>query len=448
MSAFFHGETEMREPSSDLFMMNMNPFSDPTTTINTHNHNFYNLGFGSQQHLRRVSKDEVDRTEQGNSSIPTVSNGGVTESFMVLSPIYLKAAQELLNEIVAVGNGCRGATQEQQMNKESAIYEVGDNNGVHIPGAAACRQELQAKKVKLISMVKKVEQRYKQYHNQMQTIISSFEQAAGLGSANSYTHMAEETISKQFRAVKDMICLQIKHINKLLGEKECEGLSLGDDQLRQFGKMPHNHSNAWRTQRGLPETAVSILRAWLFHHFLHPYPKDLDKEMLAKQTGLTKSQVSNWFINARVRVWKPMVEEMYMEEMNIDATRKRGNLNDHTNKGSSSQKPYNNTTSDESLNSILPVFHQGFIENEIPMQNSSSSCSIVTFNKQHVSQANLIHFNGRFENNHAMVGNSVSLSLGLHHSCDQTFNSIQFGSISNGTEILGIYPSLTYQIMD
>lgn len=25
-------------------------------------------------------------------------------------------------------------------------------------------------------------------------------------------------------------------------------------------------------------------------------------------------QVSNWFINARVRLWKPMVEEMYLEE--------------------------------------------------------------------------------------------------------------------------------------
>ncbi|CAI9785833.1 unnamed protein product [Fraxinus pennsylvanica] len=37
--------------------------------------------------------------------------------------------------------------------------------------------------------------------------------------------------------------------------------------------------------------------------------------MLAKQTGLTRSQVSNWFINARVRLWKPMVEEMYLEEM-------------------------------------------------------------------------------------------------------------------------------------
>lgn len=73
--------------------------------------------------------------------------------------------------------------------------------------------------------------------------------------------------------------------------------------------------NAWRPQRGLPERAVSVLRAWLFEHFLHPYPKDSDKMMLAKQTGLTRSQVSNWFINARVRLWKPMVEEMYLEEI-------------------------------------------------------------------------------------------------------------------------------------
>lgn len=73
--------------------------------------------------------------------------------------------------------------------------------------------------------------------------------------------------------------------------------------------------NAWRPQRGLPERSVSVLRAWLFEHFLHPYPKDSDKHMLAKQTGLTRSQVSNWFINARVRLWKPMVEEMYLEEV-------------------------------------------------------------------------------------------------------------------------------------
>ncbi|KAH7847346.1 hypothetical protein Vadar_025002 [Vaccinium darrowii] len=44
------------------------------------------------------------------------------------------------------------------------------------------------------------------------------------------------------------------------------------------------------------------------------YPNDSEKLMLASQTGLSKNQVSNWFINARVRLWKPMIEDMYKEE--------------------------------------------------------------------------------------------------------------------------------------
>uniref|UniRef100_A0A7C8ZYL6 Homeobox domain-containing protein n=2 Tax=Opuntia streptacantha TaxID=393608 RepID=A0A7C8ZYL6_OPUST len=69
----------------------------------------------------------------------------------------------------------------------------------------------------------------------------------------------------------------------------------------------------WRPQRGLPERSVSVLRAWMFDNFLHPYPKDSEKHLLAIQSGLTRSQVSNWFINARVRLWKPLVEEMSAE---------------------------------------------------------------------------------------------------------------------------------------
>ncbi|KAL5987142.1 hypothetical protein ACLOJK_041138 [Asimina triloba] len=44
------------------------------------------------------------------------------------------------------------------------------------------------------------------------------------------------------------------------------------------------------------------------------YPSDADKHLLSRQTGLSRNQVSNWFINARVRLWKPMVEEMYQHE--------------------------------------------------------------------------------------------------------------------------------------
>ncbi|KAD5508534.1 hypothetical protein E3N88_16237 [Mikania micrantha] len=181
----------------------------------------------------------------------------------------------------------------------------------------------------VLEEVVNVEQRYRQYHHQMLIVISWFEQAAGIGSAKTYTALALQTISKQFRCLKDAIMGQIKAAGRSLGEEDSLGggiradgggsrLKFVDSQLRQqralqqLGIIQHN---AWRPQRGLPERSVSVLRAWLFEHFLHPYPKDSDKHMLAKQTGLTRSQVSNWFINARVRLWKPMVEEMYLEEI-------------------------------------------------------------------------------------------------------------------------------------
>ena len=125
-----------------------------------------------------------------------------------------------------------------------------------------------------------MEQRYRQYHHQMQIVASSFEQAAGIGSANSYTALALQTISKQFRCLKDAITTQIKATSKSMSEDDSLGgkvegsrLKFVDHQLRQQRALQHLgmiQHNAWRPQRGLPERAVSVLRAWLFEHFLHP----------------------------------------------------------------------------------------------------------------------------------------------------------------------------------
>jgi hypothetical protein len=274
------------------------------------------------------------------SGVTTNNNNNGNSGIQVLSSKYLRAAHELLEEVVNVNVGVElGNKKSGGLNKvigeSSGVGSGGDGSIVGGGGegngkrstelSTAERQELQMKKAKLITMLDEVEQRYRQYHHQMEVVVSSFEQAAGLGSARTYTALALQTISKQFRCLKDAITGQIKATNKSLGEEDCFGgkiegsrLKYVDHQLRQqralqqLGMIQHN---AWRPQRGLPERSVSVLRAWLFEHFLHPYPKDSDKHMLAKQTGLTRSQVSNWFINARVRLWKPMVEEMYLEEM-------------------------------------------------------------------------------------------------------------------------------------
>ncbi|KAL4283639.1 hypothetical protein GQ457_16G007890 [Hibiscus cannabinus] len=281
--------------------------------------------------------DDLRISGNSPSLVSVVSNGISGAQSMVLGSKYLRAAQELLDEVVNVGKGTKadvseGTKEKIKVNKEAVAAVNGEGSSAAEDGTkrgaeltTAQRQELQMKKAKLISMLDEVEQRYRQYHHQMQIVVSSFELAAGFGAAKSYTALASKTISKQFRCLKDAISGQIKATSKSLGEEDWLGarvegsrLRYVDHQLRQqralqqLGMVQHN---AWRPQRGLPERAVSVLRAWLFEHFLHPYPKDSDKHMLAKQTGLTRSQVSNWFINARVRLWKPMVEEMYLEEV-------------------------------------------------------------------------------------------------------------------------------------
>ncbi|THU53904.1 hypothetical protein C4D60_Mb10t19290 [Musa balbisiana] len=263
------------------------------------------------------------------------ANGASGLQSFLMGTKYLKAAQQLLDEVVNVGKGIKDEAAKGTPSKNPA-----DSSNVELkdPGAGtsegntsakrgadlttAERQELQMKKAKLINMLEEVEQRYRQYHHQMQIVVSSFEAVAGYGSARTYTALALRTISKQFRCLRDAITAQIRATSKSLGEEDSKSggsrLRFIDHHLRQqraLQQLGMIQQNAWRPQRGLPERSVSILRAWLFEHFLHPYPKDSDKHMLAKQTGLTRSQVSNWFINARVRLWKPMVEEMYLEEL-------------------------------------------------------------------------------------------------------------------------------------
>lgn len=303
------------------------------------------------------------------SSASGISNNGMHS--MLLNSKYLKATQEILEEVVNVGKGVLKSSDQKNLKTpvigdggspspvtgEGLKDESGGKSGVH--GAeltTAERQEIQMKKAKLVNMLDEVEQRYRQYHHQMQIVISWFEQAAGIGSARTYTALALQTISKQFRCLKDAIMGQIKAASRSLGEEDSLGggggkaegggsrLKFVDNQLRQqralqqLGMIQHN---AWRPQRGLPERSVSVLRAWLFEHFLHPYPKDSDKHMLAKQTGLTRSQVSNWFINARVRLWKPMVEEMYLEEIK---EQEQNGLTDENKTNKNEQNEENNSS--------------------------------------------------------------------------------------------------------
>jgi len=71
-----------------------------------------------------------------------------------------------------------------------------------------------------------------------------------------------------------------------------------------------NNASKRNKKRGIfPKVATNIMRAWLFQHLTHPYPSEEQKKELADQTGLTLSQVNNWFINARRRIVQPMIDQ-------------------------------------------------------------------------------------------------------------------------------------------
>ncbi|KAI9930658.1 hypothetical protein ASPWEDRAFT_39562 [Aspergillus wentii DTO 134E9] len=53
--------------------------------------------------------------------------------------------------------------------------------------------------------------------------------------------------------------------------------------------------------RRLSQDTVKVLRSWLHQHQEYPYPTEEEKEELQEQTGLSKTQIYNWFSNARRR---------------------------------------------------------------------------------------------------------------------------------------------------
>ncbi|KAL0583056.1 hypothetical protein ABG067_007022 [Albugo candida] len=81
------------------------------------------------------------------------------------------------------------------------------------------------------------------------------------------------------------------------------------------------------TRRGtLNAQAKNILKAWMFspEHFIHPYPNEEEKEKLVNETGIDMKQLSNWFTNARKRLWQPVLRQSGVEVKRFLSTGRGG----------------------------------------------------------------------------------------------------------------------------
>lgn len=58
----------------------------------------------------------------------------------------------------------------------------------------------------------------------------------------------------------------------------------------------------------LPAAAVEFFKTWLVEHMDNPYPTEDQKTEWSRRFGISTAQCSNWFINARVRTWRPLMK--------------------------------------------------------------------------------------------------------------------------------------------
>lgn len=84
----------------------------------------------------------------------------------------------------------------------------------------------------------------------------------------------EEAIISQLNSVRRRFIISHQDVPKIISSGLSQ-LSLFDgnttsSSLQRLGLVQGPQRHAWKPIRGLPETSVAILRAWLFQHFLHP----------------------------------------------------------------------------------------------------------------------------------------------------------------------------------
>ncbi|KAK4780520.1 hypothetical protein SAY87_016626 [Trapa incisa] len=377
-------------------------------------------------------------------------------STILKSSQFLKPAQDLLDDLCRVTSP-KPIEIRVLLEKISIESYMNCSNGGVSCSSTNVHPEDQQKRAALLFMQDEVCRRYNQYHQQMQLIVSSFETVAGLSATTPYISLALKTIVRNFCCLKDAISNQLQNVKSMqddfsssdhgatnnkwdLNSSRLTLLNQSFTKTRPFGvNMGFNDGkyHVWRPQRGLPEQSVAVLKAWLFEHFLHPYPTDTDKQILATQTGLSRNQVSNWFINARVRLWKPMVEEIHALETRRLA---EGNPNSALNGQTSSidQVPSQQKEAMYPQRSNSCRVNQQMASVAADDGFSRDGLSVQQWNKDLCSQRDgqlPIHSNGPLTGfmrypqgamEFAGMG-AVSLSLGLRHNAQQRQINEQHG---------------------
>jgi len=123
-----------------------------------------------------------------------------------------------------------------------------------------------------------------------------------------------EIVLDAFDAVFEQISTESTAIDGKRGQRKKAKASLMNSGAAIIDPTKDKTSSSVIAQGRHTSHAKKILSTWLWEHFyptetrLKPIPTRAEKEELARQTGLTTTQVGDWFVNARARLWKPYIE--------------------------------------------------------------------------------------------------------------------------------------------
>jgi len=78
----------------------------------------------------------------------------------------------------------------------------------------------------------------------------------------------------------------------------------------------------------LPRSTVEYLKTWILssEHINHPYPTEMEKDEIMKDTGIEMKQLTNWFVNNR----KPRVEAQMQKQIKAFPSPRAKRIEGHT----------------------------------------------------------------------------------------------------------------------
>eukprot|EP00980_Cylindrotheca_fusiformis_P002234 scaffold517_cov119-Cylindrotheca_fusiformis.AAC.17 len=138
-------------------------------------------------------------------------------------------------------------------------------------------------------------------------------------------------------------------------------------------KAENGKSQGRGRSNSLPSHVVDYLKAWLMspEHINHPYPTEQEKSQMVADTGIELKRLNNWFVNNRIRYWKPRMEAI-QKEKGVEPSSGTSVCSVSSSVGKSSL--FDQTT--ESTKGVQHKTPTQTIETRAPPSSSSSVCLV------------------------------------------------------------------------